>query len=1109
MTATYEVNAANPQDVARLEQHFNLPHFVATIMVGRGIATIDQAEFFLSPSLERDWRNPYDIPGMQAVVDALEDAIRGRRHIVVFGDFDVDGVSATAVLTRGLRALGAFATPFIPRRFEEGYALTAAAWERVKLLDPELIVTVDCGIACKDEIELVRANGVDVVVTDHHEPPEHPPADVPLVDPKTDPACPSAILAGVGVALKVVQALGGRFNFPHLWRSYTDLAALGTVADLMPMRDENRALVADGLGRINTDPRPCIAALVGQAGVAGKQISATDLSFSVIPRLNAAGRLGDAQEALDLLMTDDFDVACTLAAGLEATNDKRRAIEAELSEVARAQAAQVYRGQRVLVVGGEGWHEGVKGIVASRLVHTYGVPVLLFTIDGDEARGSGRTVGQVNLFKAVESAADLLTRFGGHEAAVGVTLPAAKLEEFAARLDAFMGQLPEDAFHPLVQIDAPVALEELTLENIEALSRLAPFGQENKVPALLARDVFLTNARAVGADKNHFSCALSDGRASVSAIMFHCADIERLLETKCLVDAAFEVQIDEWRGRRTPKAMLKMLSPAPHCAALEACLDPGNRAFVSSLFDADDQDLCETRSECPIALEALEESRVTNRAQWQTRARTQPERLQADIVRALIGDAPLHKKQCEVLECLANDRSVMCVMATGRGKSLIFHVHAARLALAQGKASLFVYPLRALISDQAFHLNNALAQFGINVAVLTGETSPEEREEIYGQLQSGECDIVLTTPEFLSIHVDRVAACRRIGFMVIDEAHHIGQAKAGQRPAYRQFRSVYDALGRPVVLALTATAPAQAVDDIQAQLPVLDCVLDAAERPNLHVDDQRGLRSREDYLANLVAGGEKTVIYVNSRLASVQLARILRRKAPHIALMIGFYNAGLSRTERARVEEMFRSGEFSVLIATSAFGEGVNIPDIRHVVLYHLPFNEIEFNQMSGRAGRDGAQAGVHLLFGRKDVAINEGILGNMTPDRQRMVQIYKALRAAQGEAGPGLFFTTNNVEAAARASGLGKEVSPDSVECALAVFRELGLIEVRTEFTSGEVTRQVRMVPGADKVELESSVRYREGLDEQAIFGEFKAWALRESAEALRKRIIRPILPF
>ena len=1107
MSAQFKVNAADSRAVARLQERFGLPGFIATVMAGRGIVADEQAERFLNPSLDRDWLNPYEIPGIGPVVDALERAVRDRRHILVFGDFDVDGVSATAVLTRGLRALGGYATPFIPRRFDEGYALTDAAYQRAKRLSPELIVTVDCGIACRDEVAAIIADGVDVIVTDHHEPSELCPQGIPLVDPKTDPDCESSILAGVGVALKVVQALGGRFGYPHLWRSYTDLATLGTVADLMPMRDENRALVADGLAHINSAPRPCIAALLGQAGMAGKAISSTELSFSLIPRLNAAGRLGDPQVALDLLMTDDFDAACRFASKLEAVNDKRRAIEAELSEVARAKAVEVYHGQRALVVAGEGWHEGVKGIVASRLVHTYGVPCLLFSIDGDEARGSGRTVGQVNLFKAVESCEPLLTRFGGHEAAVGVTLPADKLDEFAKRLCDYMDALPEDDFHPLVEIDACVSLADLTLENVEALQALAPFGQENRVPCLLARDVLLSGARAVGAEKNHFSCTLTDGRSSVSGIMFHCTDIELLMHTSSLVNAAFEVQVDEWRGRRTVKAMLKSLSPAQACAALEACLDPHNRQFVSDLYATSDEELCATQPESPEAIEAYEADCAQNRAAWERRAALEPDKLRSDVVRALIGEAQLHDKQREVLDRLAEGRSTLCVMATGRGKSLIFHVHAACQALRHRKASLFVYPLRALIADQAYHLSSSLARFGIVSAVLTGESSPEERRAVYEGLASGDVDIVLTTPEFLNIHADQLAQSGRIGFVVIDEAHHIGLAKAGNRPAYNALRGIVARLGDPVVLALTATADGDVARDIATILPIDTCVFDRAERPNLVVDDHRGLKGREDYLANLVAGGEKTVVYVNSRTSSVQLARTLRQKVPQIALMVGFYNAGLSRAERARVEELFRTGHLSVLIATSAFGEGVNIPDIRHVVLYHLPYNEIEFNQMSGRAGRDGAQAGVHLLYTRKDALVNEEILAEATPDRDRMAQVYRALRDAQRQTGEG-FFTASNVDVAKRASKRGSVVSQESATCAIAVFRELGLVETRTAFTSGEVTRSVRVIPGAAKVELESSVRYREGLDEQAIFQSFKKWAINESAEVLQQQVQRPILP-
>ena len=680
MSAQFKIKAADPASVVRLERELGLPRFIAATLVARGIDNPAAVHRFLAPSLERDWLDPYIIPGLSDVADALEAAVKRGDHILVFGDFDLDGISATTVLTRGLRALGAQATPFIPLRFEEGYALSQAAITRACSFGPDFIVTVDCGIACKAEAAAVVEAGLGLAITDHHEPVDLVPEGVPVADPKCDANCPSSILAGVGVALKLVQVLGGRLGQPHLWRDFTDFATLGTVADLMPMRDENRALVSDGIARMNAAPRPCIAALLATSGAADKPVSATNLSFSVIPRLNAAGRMGDAQLALDLLMTDDFEEANRLATKLESVNDQRRAIEAELSEIAKAQAAEIYHGQRALVVSGESWHEGVKGIVASRLVNTYGVPSLLFTIDGDEARGSGRSVGQVSLFSAVESASDLLTRFGGHDAAVGVTLPADKLPEFERRLCAYMDALPEGAFHPLVEIDSCVSLDELTLDNVAQLDKLAPFGQEHPVPVYLARDVMLANCRAVGAEKNHFSCSLSDGRATVSGIMFHCSDIESLMRTDSVVNAAFEVQIDEWRGRKSVKAMLQSLAPARTCGALEACLNPENLSFVADLYATSDAELCANAPHRPEDVEAYEAARAANRACWERKAAEDPAALEQAVVRAIIGDKPLHDAQREILAHLRAGRSTLGIMATGRGKSLTFQVHAATRA---------------------------------------------------------------------------------------------------------------------------------------------------------------------------------------------------------------------------------------------------------------------------------------------------------------------------------------------------------------------------------------------------------------------------------------------
>ena len=1110
MSAQFNIKPSDPASIRRLQHDLALPRFIAATLVARGIDTAEEAYEFLSPSLERDWRNPYEIPGLEAVVDALEDAVRSRKHVVVFGDFDLDGISATTVLTRGLRALGGFATPFIPRRFDEGYGLTAAAYERVKKLSPDFIVTVDCGIACKKEVAAILADGVGVAVSDHHEAADLVPEGIPVADPKMGPGCASSILAGVGVALKLVQALGARMGFPHLWRSYTDFATLGTVADLMPMVGENRALVAEGLACMNARPRPCIAALLGSTGAAGKALTASNLSFSLIPRLNAAGRMGDAQLALDLLMSDNFDEACELAAKLEGVNDQRRAIEAELSEIAKDEAAKVYHGQRALVVSGEGWHEGVKGIVASRLVNTYGVPTLLFSIDGDEARGSGRSVGTVNLFEAVESASDLLTRFGGHEAAVGVTLPTKNLDAFAERLCAYMDQLPERDFRPMVEVDACVELDELTLETVAMLDMLAPFGQENPVPKFLARNVTLVNSRAVGAEKNHFSCTLSNGRRTVNGIMFHCGYIDTLLYNDSVVDAAFSVQIDEWRGRRSVKAMLETLAPARSCCALEACLNPEALAFFDGLYAESDEALCakaDERSTSAGEASRREDERREARARWEQLARENPDALEEAVVSAIIGQRSLHPSQREILDRLHAGRSTFAVMATGRGKSLTFQVFAAMRALSAGEASLFVYPLRALVADQAFHLSSAFDRFGITCAVLNGETAPEERARVYERLAEGTLDIVLTTPEYLCCHVDEIAASRRIGFVVVDEAHHIGLAKAGQRVAYTRLGMAIARLGNPTVLAVTATAPDEVAGDIDATLPLADSVIDETARENLLLDDQRNIKNRDDYLANLIAAGEKTVVYVNSREQSVALARMLRRRVPQLAGLIGFYNAGLSRHERKMIENLFRSDDLMVLIATSAFGEGVDIPNIRHVVLYHLPFNEVEFNQMSGRAGRDGKPATVHLLYGRGDVALNERILADATPDHDVMAQVYRRLRTLQRQT-PGDYFRMGNGDLAELASDDVHAVAPASAACGVAVFRELGLIDTRVSYNAGQATRWIRVNEEASKVDLTDSVRYREGLDERDVFKDFRDWALAIDPQGLIVRVSHPIIP-
>lgn len=1212
------------------------------VLVARKINTPQAAQDFLAPSLERDWLSPEAIPGLVEAASVVESAIRAGKRILVFGDFDVDGITATTVCVRGLRAFGAKVEGLIPHRYSEGYALSEAAVQRgVELFDPELIITVDCGISCGEEVEAIRARGIDVVITDHHEPGESVPQGVPVADPKCDPDCPSRDLAGAGVALKLICYLGPHFGMPDIWRDLTDFASLGTIADLMPLTGENRALVADGVSRISNNPRVSMLALSAVCGVDPAEITSTRLSFSLIPRLNAAGRMGDATVAFDLMMCDTREDAESLASQLEEVNNKRREVESELTEQVEALLERDFEDEEVIIAAGEGWHEGVKGIVASRIARKYKRPAIIFSIEDGEARGSGRTYEDINLFELASSCSDMFEKFGGHAAAIGITLPADKLPELREKLCRRVSQMQREEAPHGITVDAIARLEECDIANFDELELLQPFGNANPVPLLALENVFLERRGVVGKLGNHFRYTASDGISQASGIFFGPENIDELVACEASCDVVFEASVDEWRGKRSPKLMTKriVIHDVPHnepqspkdaplpaisqrieelftlqneicevgeyagitrmarfntkvvgvtfenrqsvLSTLEAGVElslvrePNNEydsnaisvrlqngiqlgflnrhlarriapvmdegveydAAVSSVTGgpAENREHQDTRIPGPLGVrdpgvvdrsygvnivvrrvdldlkspEQNEEDTAQALAQVRDEWRSLPPgELESRLTRVLIGEHELHRAQKEALDSLAAGNNTLVVMATGRGKSLIFHMHAAREALLNNAASVFVYPLRALVADQSYHLQETFEQFGLSVRVLTGESDESERTQTFDMLKNGGVDVLLTTPEFLSIHAQRFSSAQRVRFVVVDEAHHVGQARAGNRPAYAGFASTLAELGNPLVLAVTATAPDSEARVICETLGIQKTILDPTVRENLHIDDKRDTGNRDSYLASVVAQGAKCVIYVNSRDQSVTLTRMLRRRIPQLAPYIGFYNAGLSKQDRKSIEAAFRCGDLCCIVSTSAFGEGVDIPDVEHVVLYHLPFNDIEFNQMSGRAGRDGRDATIHLLYTYGDARINEKILSSGAPSREALAVLYRVLRqlgaeaAKEGKDG----FSCTNAELADRASRLDRSAKLDesSVSCGISVFRELGFLE-----TSGHsVARYIRMVSSPSHMELAESVRYREGLEELEDFQQFRKWALGAQGNELLERFNRPILP-
>ena len=1086
---------SNESAERELSRALGIPPLVARVLAARGYVDPSEAREFLDASLEASWNDPLVIPGMGEVAERLCRALDARETIAVFGDFDVDGMTSTCLLTLALRRLGADAHPFIPHRFGEGYGLSQEALDRVaRLCDPSLVVTVDNGIAAANEVGWLLERGIDVVVTDHHEPADLVPTGIPVTDPKLLPDCPSRELAGAGVALKLVCELGRRRGIPDLWRSYTDVAALGTLSDMMLLTSENRALVADGVERMRRSTRPGLAALAATAGCDLASVKPDDLPFSLIPRLNAAGRMGSTDVALELLLTEDPVEAAILAGRLEAVNTERREVESALAEAALEEAARTYDGGRVIVVGGEGWHEGVKGIVASRLVNRYHVPAIVFSIKDGVARGSGRSVGSVDLFHAVEQCSDLLIRFGGHAGAVGVTCEASRLDELRGRLSDVLGVLPDEQFEDVGEVAAIVSLGELTVETIDALERLQPFGQGNKRPLLAVCGVTMRNRACVGADLSHLRFVATDGASSVPAIFFRAPDAERSCSWDGVVDIVFEAVNETWQGRTKPKLMVKDLllrdgganrgTEGPDWDEAEATDANGGEAEGGVAGSGG------------VALEPEARSRLRELSD---------EALVNELRRRLIGDRPLLPAQRRALDVLSEGRSCLAVMATGRGKSLVFHLHAAREAISHGKASVFVYPLRALVADQSFHLREQLASAGVRVDVITGESSAPERARVFEALADGSADIILTTPEFLALHRADFARPGRIGFLVIDEAHHAGLAAPGSRESYLELPAIRADLGNPVTLAVTATA----ADDVARRICSLagidrsDVVLDVSTRENLSVDDGRALRDRDAALVSIIARGEKSVVYAPTRDAAVSLVRALRHAIPELAARIAFYHAGLSRDTRARVEGAFRGDGLSCIVSTSAFGEGVNLPGIRHVVLFGLPLGRVEFNQMSGRAGRDGSPATVHLLFGSRDVSLGRRILSSAAPSRDDLVLVYRTLSRLYRARGP-ILLDDKAIAAEATERASLSAIDEHEVSSALTIFSELGFCSV----SGWGEERRVVMAPSPARMELSQSACYLEGMRSRSAFEDFCSWALGASADELIACVRRPISP-
>ena len=557
MQKRWSIEPDHSQEELQLAAELKVSPIVAKLLINRGLGDPHKARQFLAADME-SLLSPWDLKGMREAVACVTKTMEEGGSIVVYGDYDVDGITATSVVYRFLKRCGASVSYYIPERQSEGYGLNLEALEGLIAKGTDLVITVDCGISSYDIVEAVR-DRLALVITDHHEAPSLIPRAVAVVDHK-QPNCPypDKNLAGVGVAYKLCQAIWQE-RTGEVYQADLDIVALGTVADVVPLVGENRILVKAGLSKMQVQPNRGIEALIDVAGLKDRKITAGHIGFTLAPRLNAAGRVAHATRAVELLTTPSQEEAYEIAEELQETNLERQALERDIHEIARQDVLkQGPDADYVVVVGGQDWHPGVIGIVASRLVEEFYKPTLVISIKDGIGKGSCRSIDNCNIYEALQSAEDLLIQFGGHQAAAGFSIKEDKIPALRERLAQYCKeQLAETDYIPIVDIDSQVAIDDIDVPLIEEIETLEPYGMANPTPVLALEEATISDLFLMGQQKKHAKVLLEREDSTIDAIAWNRPDLHASFFPGDRVKVAFTVQKNEWNGYVSPQLMIQ------------------------------------------------------------------------------------------------------------------------------------------------------------------------------------------------------------------------------------------------------------------------------------------------------------------------------------------------------------------------------------------------------------------------------------------------------------------------------------------------------------------------------------------------------------------------
>ena len=554
MNKIWNVKKIDNELVEEYVKKYNIPNITAKMLLAKDIDET-QVEEYLNPSIEK-LHDPYLLQDMDKLVERIIKAKESKEKVAIYGDYDVDGITSITLIYTFLKNLGINTVYYLPDRLEEGYGLNIDALKKLKDDGVSLVITVDCGISAAQEVEYANSIGLDICITDHHECSEVLPNAISIVNPKRpDSKYPFNSLAGVGVTFKVISAIVKKLGLDkNEYLKYLDIVAVGTIADIVPLVGENRIITSNGLELLRNTKNEGLKALMKVARI--EKVDSDNVSFGIAPRINASGRMADATVAVKMLLADNEMEAYKYAKVLDSQNTQRQQVEKEIyNEAIEIIEKEGLDKKKTMVIAGKNWHQGVIGIVASKLTEKYLKPVILLAHDGVVAKGSGRIPQGISLYEALSNCSELLTTFGGHELAAGLTLEAVNIEKFKEKFEQVISTMKQEDFVRVIDIDCEITKQDVTLETIDTINKLAPFGQKNKKPVFIYKGLKVVSVSTLKEDK-HLKFKLAEDNFTVDSVFFGAGNRRDEVIVGDKIDVAVNMSLNEFLGKKSVQFLM-------------------------------------------------------------------------------------------------------------------------------------------------------------------------------------------------------------------------------------------------------------------------------------------------------------------------------------------------------------------------------------------------------------------------------------------------------------------------------------------------------------------------------------------------------------------------